>query len=86
MRDASVTEDEKERAVRRASGALMGGFLSILWRAGLALGISLLPAWVLHTAGLARWSEVTDLLLTWRGLAITLLATLVVYSAPNRAR
>lgn len=86
MRDASVPEHDKEQEVRRASGALMGGFLSILWRAGLAASISLLPAWMLHAAGLAPWSAVTDLLLTWRGLVIALIATVAVYSAPNRAR
>jgi hypothetical protein len=70
MRDNGLNDTQKEQAARRASVALMGSFLSITGRTGLAVAISLVPLAVFHAAGLARWSAVTHFLATWQGIVL----------------
>lgn len=86
MRDGSLTDHEKEHAMRQASGALMESFLSIAWRSAVAVGVALVVLWIADAAGFADSSFVTRLLMTWRGIAIALLATAVVYLMPLKRR
>ena len=65
LRDPALDDEDKERALQRASLSLMGGFVSIVARAAAALGISVAPALVFEAVGLARFSDIAALLETW---------------------
>lgn len=86
MRDSALTDEAKERAVRRASGMLLENFLSIAWRSAAAVGAALLVLWLVDASGFADSSAVAGLLGTWRGIAIALFATAVVYLVPSKRR
>jgi hypothetical protein len=77
MRDHSLTDSEKERALRQASLALMRDFASIGVRSIGALAISLLPLLAADLTGIAEFSAVISWLATWKAIG---LATVVVAS------
>lgn len=84
MRDASVDDAVREYEVRRASGALMGSFLSITLRAAFALVMGAAPLFVADVAGWSRWRDATALLASWPGLAIGLVAMALATALPLR--
>lgn len=86
IRDASLSDDAKERTVRDASKALLASFLCIAWRTAVAVAAALLVLWSVDASGLADSSVVAGLLGTWRGIAIALFATAVVYLVPSKRR
>jgi hypothetical protein len=75
MRDATASDDEKERIARSASLVLLRSFGSITVRSALAVAASVVPVLALQSAGVVRLSAVNDLLMTWTGL---LLAAIVI--------
>jgi hypothetical protein len=75
MRDATASDDEKERIARSASLVLLRSFGSITVRSVLAVAASVVPVMALQSAGVVRLSAVNDLLMSWSGL---LLASVVV--------
>ena len=70
MRDASLNDEAREKAVRRASLQLMGAFASILVRGALTLMASILPLWLASLAGLAETEEVMHFLSRWDVIVI----------------
>ena len=65
MRDESLDDAAREKAVRRASLRLLGAFLSILVRSALAFAASLLPIWLAARTGIVRTEEVFRYLARW---------------------
>jgi len=66
--DRSLSDDEKERAVRRASVALFGKFLVIGLRSAGAVLLSLLPLFAFDLLGLTTIDAVTDWLASLTGI------------------
>jgi hypothetical protein len=62
MRDGSIDDAAREKAIQRASIGLIASFGSILLRAALALAASLLPVWLAGMADLARPRDVFEFL------------------------
>jgi hypothetical protein len=79
MRDASVTDDVRERAAQRASLSLLRSLLSILGRAATATGVSLLPLLAFEVFGLADWTGVLRLLSTTGGILLASVAMVFTY-------
>lgn len=75
IRDHSLTDSEKEHALREASVALIGDLASIGARSLGAVGVSMLPMLGADLVGLAEFSGVTSWLATWE--AIVLITVLV---------
>jgi len=84
MRDARLSDEEKERAVRASSLVLLRSFGSITIRSAAALAISLLPVLALQAAGLAALPAVNRLLLSWQGLLLASVTVAVAYLARTR--
>ena len=70
MRDADLTDRDKEQSVRAASLVLVRCFGSIVVRSAVAVAASLVPLLALDFAGLVRLSAVNDLLMSWTGALI----------------
>ncbi len=70
MRDKSLDDDEREKAVQRASIQLIGAFFSILVRSALAFLASFLPIWFASLTGLATFEEVFHYLSRWDVIVI----------------
>jgi hypothetical protein len=62
MRDATLDDAARERAVQRSSLKLVSDFVSILLRGGLSLAASLLPIWLMDAAGLVSARSVLGFL------------------------
>ena len=71
MRDPSLDDRAREKAVQRASLTLMAGFGSIVIRTALALGAALLPVWLASRQGLASADSVFHFLSRWDVIAVT---------------
>lgn len=84
VRDAGLSDDEKERAARAASLELLGCFGSITIRSVAALAASVLLLLLFHVSGLARMSDVNSLMLSWPGIVVALAAAAAVYVAKGR--
>jgi hypothetical protein len=84
IRDSSLDDAAREKAVQRASVNLMARFGSILARGGLALGASLLPVWLADTAGLASSGAVFELLSRWDVMLITAAVMVAGFVIPVR--
>ncbi len=79
MRDESLNDEAREKAVQRASLQLMGAFASILVRGGLTLMVSILPLWLASLAGLAEIEEVMHYLSRWDVIIIASVVITVGY-------
>lgn len=84
IRDPALSDDDKERALRRASLTLFGSFLSITARGAAAFGASLLPMVAFDAAGLARFSKVADFLVTWQAILIASVMMTLAYLIGRR--
>jgi hypothetical protein len=65
MRDSSLDDDDRERAVRAASLRLFGVFFSLLLRSLLVLLVSVALIWGAEQAGIAQSEAVIILLTRW---------------------
>jgi hypothetical protein len=65
MREPSLDERERERAVQRASVTLFGHFFSLLGRAAVAVAASLAPVALAAVTGLAPAHAVFGFLSRW---------------------
>lgn len=79
MRNKTMSDDEKEVAVQKASIGLLGSFLQITIRAAIVLIGTFAVIWAGELIGLATSAAVTDFLLTWQ--AIVGLSVLVMIIA-----
>jgi hypothetical protein len=84
IRDRAASDAEKESAVRDASIALLGNFVTLVVRTALAVAVSAVPLLVIQFLGLARLSEVTSWLGTPTGLIVGSVAMILVYFATAR--
>jgi hypothetical protein len=78
MRSTSLSEDEQEAAIRRASIQLFGSFFYITF--GLAI-VLMVPAgfiWLSDIGGLASNEEVIEVLLSWPAIVITVVIFVIV--------
>lgn len=85
MRDAMLSDEEKERAIRAASLVLLRCFGSITLRSAAAVGASVLPLLAFHASGLVRLSAVNRFLLSWNGLALASGTVALLYFARSRS-
>ncbi len=81
LRDESVGDDTREKAVRRASVQLFSAFISILVRSALTLLASFMPIWLADVSGLVRTQEVFEYLLRWDVIFIATMVLIVAYLA-----
>ena len=81
MRDPAVSDARKEQEARAASLALLRAFGSITMRSGAALAASALPLAVFHLTGAASIAAVNQLMSSWNGLLLAVLAVAVLYAA-----
>jgi hypothetical protein len=65
LRDPLLDDVARERRMRAASLALFGAAASIALRSALVLVLAAAPVVLAHAAGLARYDEVVDYLLSW---------------------
>jgi len=65
MRDPALDDRARERAVQAASLRLLGQFLSLVVRGGLAVGASLVPILAAAAIGLAPSNAVLAFLMRW---------------------
>lgn len=84
IRDPALSDEDKERLVRRASLTLLRGFLAITWRGAAAVGISLLPMLAFDVAGLADFRAVADFLATWEAIVVASVVITLVYWVGKR--
>lgn len=70
LRDRSLSDEEKERALRTASTSLARSFLSIGARSLLAVGLSLATILAFEVVGLADFSAVVDWLATAQAILL----------------
>lgn len=82
LRDGSLSDQEKETAMRKASSSLLGSFLSIGFRGALAVAASLLVLGLFHLLGLAPFNSVTS----WLSQGWTILFMTVLVAAWFLAR
>ena len=68
--DGTLSDDEKEKAIRAASASLFGSFLAIGVRSAAALGLSLLVLLIFQITGLAPFDSVTNWLIEWEGIVL----------------
>lgn len=86
MRDDTLDDAAREKAVRRASLRLLGAFMSILVRSALAFAASLLPIWLATLAGFVRTEEVFRYLARWDVILISSVIITVGYLVWIRIR
>lgn len=79
MRDESLDDAAREKAVRRASLRLLGVFMSILLRSALALAVSLLPIGLAALAGHVEPAEVFHYLSRWDVILLSSVTITVGY-------
>ena len=75
MRDESLDDQAREKAVRRASIQLISAFISILIRSALTFVASFLPIWRADFMDLATTEDVVRFLSRWD---VIMIATIVV--------
>ncbi len=79
MQDLTLSDEDKERRMKQASLTLVRSFASIGARSLAAFGAALLPLLVFEVTGLARFSAVTDWLVTWEAIALTTVLVTAAY-------
>lgn len=79
MRDESLDDTVREKAVRRASLQLLGAFMSILLRSALAFAASFLPIWLATLAGLVKTEEIFQYLARWDVILISSIIIAIGY-------
>ena len=84
MRDASLDDAARERAVQRSAVKLIRDFASIVLRGGLSLVASLVPIWLLDAAGLVPAGAVFEFLSRPDVLAASTILMVVGYLAWTR--
>lgn len=84
MRDASLDDTMREKAIQRASIKLLSDFASILARGGLALAASLVPVWLMDAAGLADAHAVFGFLSRWDVVLVASVVMVLGYLARRR--
>ena len=84
MRDASLDDAARERAVQRSAVKLIRDFASIVLRGGLSLVASLVPIWLLDAAGLVPARAVFEFLSRPDVLAASTILMVVGYLAWTR--
>lgn len=72
--DAALDDDARERAARDASARLFKATGAIFVRAAACLALSAVPIVVADVAGVARWADVNDFLVSGPGLLTSLAA------------
>lgn len=85
LTNAALSDDEKERLLRRASVALIGAFVSIAARTALSAAAAVLPLLALQVTGLLRLAAVGQWLTTWSGTVVTGSAMTAIYLVRNRS-
>jgi hypothetical protein len=70
LRNAALSDEEKEIVSRRYAGALLSTCFSISARGGAAVLVSFVPLLAFDSGGLAPLSSVTAVLTTWQGVAL----------------
>ena len=78
MRDADLTDRDKEQSMRRASLVLVRCFGSIVVRSAVAMAASLVPLLALDFTGVVRLSAVNELLMSWTGALLAIGGTAVM--------
>lgn len=84
MRDETLDDEAREKAVQRASIRLLGAFASILVRGALSLAAGFLPIWLASATGLATVGSVTGYLARWDVIAVATVAILAGHLAQRR--
>ena len=74
LRDPSLDDAAREKAVQQASLRLMGAFASLLLRGAAVVGAAALPIWLGSLAGLAESGEVLRYLSSWPTILVSSLA------------
>lgn len=70
MKDKSLDDEAREKAIQGASIKLFKSFFSILIRSALALAVSFLPIYLAHLSGLAAMDDVIGFLSRWDVIVI----------------
>ncbi len=68
MSSKTMTDDEKEAAVQKASIGLLGSFLQITIRAAIVLAATFGVIWAAELIGITTSAAVTAFLLTWQAI------------------
>lgn len=84
LRDASIDDEEKERAVQRASLFLLKQSLLIISWSALVLAAPVAVIWLGDVVGIARHSDVSDFLLSWQVLFGTSVIALMLFIPHKR--
>jgi hypothetical protein len=84
MRDATLDDAARERAVQRSSLKLVSDFVSIFLRGGLSLAASLLPIWLMDVTGLVSARAVIGFLSRLDVIAGTTIVMVLGYVAWTR--
>lgn len=79
MRDESLDEESREKAVQRASIQLFGAFFWILMRGVAAFLVAFLPIWIANLAGIANTEDVVAYLSRWDVIVIVSLVVIGGY-------
>ncbi len=74
LRDSTLDDTSREKAVQQASLRLMGAFASLLLRGAAVLGAAALPIWLGSLAGLADSDKVVRYLSSWPVILVSSLA------------
>jgi hypothetical protein len=79
VKDGGLSDDEKERLLRKASLTLMRTFASIAVRGLGAIAVSMIPLLVFDSSGLADMTAVVNWFATWQGILLTSTAMTAAY-------
>ncbi len=84
LRDASLSDDDRERIMQKGSVQLLRAFAAIVIRSAVALAAALLPVVVADWLGLATSAEVFRFLTRLDVIAVAAIATTIGYCALAR--
>lgn len=84
MRDATLDEAAREKAIQRASVRLLSDAAGILVRAALSVAVSLVPIWLVDATGLAPFESVIAFLSRWDVVLIASVVMVAGYFARRR--
>jgi hypothetical protein len=84
MRDRSLDDAAREKAIQRASLRLLSDVGSILVRGALSVAVSLVPVWLADATGLATFEAVFGFLSRWDVVVIASAVMIAGYVIQSR--
>jgi hypothetical protein len=86
LNNASISDDEKERAAQAASLRLFGHFLQIALRSAAALAAPTLALYAADRAGLISFNDVMTAMMSWPFIVSTCVVAMLVLAFMRRRR